>query len=333
MIKTETETKSELSPCYDILANRVIFTPSIGVLEHRGDCLHATGSNGPEGCDPSSHSLPLFDPVLPFHKMESIRRVFIDQNRLNPDPLQRYPAKRAGMADYVEVRFQFKEAFWSTSSAKDYLIFEDEKGCRMWQNHNENFYKNSRALSCTINSDKLDEIADADTKVIDPDRIKILYKHSLGLLQGAPLSDDCIEINKYTWYPGNTTEMDLKGKPCGYSYFPSWTENQIKNDYDDWYGSYVTWNVGPNSLNALDQDFKDYTAPLTSNGENRVYISGTGICDRHQGWVQGAYYAAIKVTKQMLGDIDPSYDTTDLEKWDHYCDLGPLNPTSGIREY
>ena len=321
--------KTESSICYDILANRVIFTPSVGVLEHRGDCRHADGSNGnPENCDATigGSTLPLFDPVLPFLKTEATERLYIDRSRDNNN----YPAKRAGMADYIEVRFQFMDDFWTCSSNnqadcsnKDYLLFYNESGCRMWQNH-EKTYQGSKAMSCTINSDQLDFITrnndPGDTKEIDVEEIRKLYANSLGLLTGAPTSDQCIEISNRAWYPGNMAQLN-QSYPCGYSYFPSWIEDEKNDRYSTRYGSYVTWNVGKN-FGALDQDFIDYTDPLRSNGKNRVYFSGSGVCDRHQGWVQGAVYAAIKITKQMLGDIDPGYDTSG-DEWKEYCDVGP----------
>lgn len=305
--------------CYNIGTQRLIFTPSAGVLTRRGDCLHVQGSNGEEDCDPAITDLPLFDPVIPFVKMEAARNLFVDSTRQAED--------LGGMADYVELIFQFSQATtFFDAYDKDFLIFN--KKCRFWQNHNHRFYQGSKALSCTLNSEEWDEVADANRELSDVNNIKMLYDHSLGTLSGAPHFDTaCAPMtfsgngNVFDWAPGDTSVVPA-GKSCAYAYFPSaWRENQASTppQFDNAYGAYVTWNVGKN-LNSLDADFSDFVEPLASNGVDRVYISGTATCDRHQGWVQGAWYSGIRTTKQVLQTFDSSYGS-------------PTNPLpAGFRE-
>ena len=299
-------TSSEASTCADIVTKKVVYTPSIGVLERRGDCKHVSGGTGThDGCDPATESIVMCDPVLPKAKMDAVRRLHIDDAR----------GDLAGMIEYREVRFEFKTKFWDT---KIFHLFEKEGGrigCFVWQNLDQDgFYPGSKSVVCTLSTYEWDALVDPVSKTLTEDQVNEFLNDSFGKLAGGGLN--CSETDPDTWKPGESTiPVD---RDCVYSYFPGWTEDQDNDQYDDWYGSYVVWNLGE-TQGTLDQDFENYISPVVSNGQERVHISGTGFCDRHQGYTVVAYYAGIKSAQIVIRELIGIVDTTP-----QYCDEGPF---------
>lgn len=194
----------------------------------------------------------------------------------NPTPVRKLEAMNNvfDMGLYIKVFFKFDEPFWGQNA---FIFTASEKTpsrrCPMWQiqdgsgqNAASHYYHNTNIIFCILMTDDIAAIGGAAN--INDDYVDELL-------------DDL---------------RDVYGELPAYdSYYKDW-EN------DKWtFGSYENWKVGGKVI-----DHNTFIEPLASDGENIVHMAGSATCNRHYGWVHGAFFSGYRAARTVANELDPT---------------------------
>lgn len=201
------------------------------------------------------------------------------QDFFYPTPEQKLTAMNNvfDMGLYIKVFFKFDEPFWDTDA---FIFTASEKTpsrrCPMWQiqdgsgqNAASHYYHDTNIIFCILMTDDIASIGGAAN--INEDYI-----------------DELLEDLR-----------DVYGTLPPYeSYYKDW-EN------DEWtYGSFENWKVGGKVI-----DHNTFIEPLASDdGENIVHMAGSATCNRHYGWIHGAFFSGYRAARTAANELDPSLE-------------------------